>query len=787
MTGPDETVVRMQMTRWMRGGLVLAVLLIALVGLPGATAQDTVTITVQEGQTLREIAAEYLDDPNLWVEILRANDLASPADVIPGMRLAIPANKVSLANQMLAASLAKREEATFNGARLFAPELIQQAIDTHDQAMAARKAGDWDRCRNLAAQAEVYASEALDICIDNQNVPAQAIVNYRSGGVQARGPESRAWITARKHHVLLEGDRVRTLSESMAGIFFRDESRLRLEENSLALIQKMRYNNLENVEESSVSLLEGDIFAFLGGGRSEEDFDLEIEGVETAINSSQFWVSKDEDAARFANYDGQIDVTAGGQTVQVKANQGSIVSGGRAELISELLPKPDLVSPPVFARLPGDRFELEWEPVEGAVRYWLEIAHDKAFNSVFISSDDITRTRFVQEDAPREVYYWRVAAVDRYGLPGPKSEVRLVAILADDVSPYLLVTSPPRNSFTKQGSVEVSGETERGALVTVNGEPVSVGGDGQWSVTYNLVPGKNVFEVVATDDAGNETGYTHDIVYLPTSERGSMAFDASLVSGGDNRFIVQPGGFTLAGISQRLNRIDVASMQAPFRASTRADDAGRFSLNVPLTYQREDFELSETTPTGDVSVDTFAVEVDTDQPEIQLATPVPHVTGNADLHLEGWVRDGRWFWINGAEVVLGDRGAFAVDIPLELGENRLRLEARDEVRNLTILERTVTRDADPPTLTLIDITPTRVTDGGRVYVRVQAEDPSGLVRAAPFTLAVGEFSYDGLLVLSRGDGTYNGAVAIPPGTSGRVTLQSLILEDYFGNRADVAP
>jgi nucleoid-associated protein YgaU len=61
-------------------------------GCPGVTwiAQDKQlsTVTVGEGQSLRDIAQEYLGDPDLWTEILRANGL-SVADVHPGIKLKI--------------------------------------------------------------------------------------------------------------------------------------------------------------------------------------------------------------------------------------------------------------------------------------------------------------------------------------------------------------------------------------------------------------------------------------------------------------------------------------------------------------------------------------------------------------------------------------------------------------------------------------------------------------------------------------------------------------------------
>ena len=70
-------------------GLALAALL-TLQALPAIAAEgEVVTVRLKEGQSLRDLAEEHLGDPDLWTEILRANDLAV-ADVHPGIELKIP-------------------------------------------------------------------------------------------------------------------------------------------------------------------------------------------------------------------------------------------------------------------------------------------------------------------------------------------------------------------------------------------------------------------------------------------------------------------------------------------------------------------------------------------------------------------------------------------------------------------------------------------------------------------------------------------------------------------------
>lgn len=86
-----------------------------LLVVPTSLADDMITVTVQGNQSLRDIAEEYLGNPNLWIDILRVNDLESPTDIRPGMRLKVPAGVVAEANKLLAKSLKTIDDAIMNG------------------------------------------------------------------------------------------------------------------------------------------------------------------------------------------------------------------------------------------------------------------------------------------------------------------------------------------------------------------------------------------------------------------------------------------------------------------------------------------------------------------------------------------------------------------------------------------------------------------------------------------------------------------------------------------------
>ena len=255
-------------------------------GSTASAADDPIVVVLEEGQSLRDLAEEHLGDPDLWMEILRANDLAV-SDVRPGIEIAIPVSQIAAADRALQQSLDLIQEATLEGARLFAPDEIAQAIWLRDAAVAHRKAGAWDEAARVAADANAMAEKALANALAQRDSAAEALLSDRHGWVEGQRPEDVVWSDRDMNSVLIEEEKVRTLSRSTAQITFRDDSRLRLNPNSQAVIQRMRTDPLSRAEEAKVTLVEGDLYALLAGKSARKTFGLEVADVETEIEFDQ--------------------------------------------------------------------------------------------------------------------------------------------------------------------------------------------------------------------------------------------------------------------------------------------------------------------------------------------------------------------------------------------------------------------------------------------------------------------------------------------------------------------
>lgn len=474
---------------------------------PAVRAQTRdLTVTVKQGQHIRDIALEYLQDADLWPEILKENNFSSVTDVKPGMRIRIPSGILD-ASYALKRAVEAIQEATRAGARLLAPASISNSIRLRDEAIRRRKASDWNGCVEQADAARDEANKALQESRDRNNVPAEAVLNDRRGNVQSRKQADLLWNGAPLYSTFIEEEKVRTLSQSFGEILFRDDSRLRLNENSQAIIQKMRMNILENRQEASVSLVEGDIYALLTGIKRKE-FDVSVPGVETKINSKNFWMNKSSEGALFANYDGEMEVSSGGETVVLGENQGTRVNRNqRPTRPRNLLPPPELLAPDhhgmVYQTTLKNQFDLQWEPVDGAIAYWVIIAQDKStFQNIRVSEKPVRDTEYTVSEFNSDVYYWKVASIDGNGFPGKHSEPRLLKLVKDDRPPFLYLFSSGMEAVLSQPDIQIRGETENDAAVYVNGEQIEILPDGKFTYDTTLDEGLNTVEFKAVDVAG---------------------------------------------------------------------------------------------------------------------------------------------------------------------------------------------------------------------------------------------------------------------------------------------
>jgi hypothetical protein len=258
--------------------------------------------------------------------------------------------------------------------------------------------------------------------------------------VNSRRAGKLDWQEANQGQGLWRLDAVNTLNSAGAEVTFRDETRLQMNENAFVVIygQKKSPARPDALEKSGmVELVQGEMNVSLAALRGEP-VAVQTPAAAVAARSKSLLVDVDaQKMSRVSVYDGQAEVAAQGQRVQVPKGHGTRVAQGKVPEKPRPLPEaPRWAGGSRSVRLlmdgTGVDEELGWEAVKEAALYRVELARDERFNdsvhkeSVQAGAEAL---RSVARALSPGLYFARVRAVDAAGLVGTPSEVRQVEVL----------------------------------------------------------------------------------------------------------------------------------------------------------------------------------------------------------------------------------------------------------------------------------------------------------------------------------------------------------------------
>ncbi len=135
----------------------------------------------------------------------------------------------------------------------------------------------------------------------------------------------------------------------------------------------------------------------------------------------------------------------------------------------------------------------------------------------------------------------------------------------DFTAPSIVLSSPVSGTVTNASTVWVSGSTEVGAQVSLNGAVVTVGADGRFGLLVALQPGANSLLAQASDAAGNTANATVNITFLDPVP----GLEAQLSSAQSDLALAQ-AALTTAQSGLAAAQAQVASLQAGANATQAA-------------------------------------------------------------------------------------------------------------------------------------------------------------------------------------------------------------------------
>jgi len=741
---------------------------VALFQFLSAAEPEVIKVKLEDDETLRTLAKKYFNEPNDWEVILFYNGFKSPNDVNSGVTLTIPIGLYWSIVQKLETSQVKINEANTEGAGILAKEELQSAIELQKEAVELKKKGQLDQSLKLFESSIQNSEKAIRQTKQKRIKSITAVLSEKRGKVQSRTPVQTIWNDAEKNQELIEKERIRTLPSAHGEISFIDGSTLNLGENSMAIIEAMKQDLVKNTNSSSVVLLQGDVMAYLSGQGKKSNVNINTPGVETEIRSRNFRASLDANqTARYANYDGEIDVKSAGGKVTVKKNEGTTIIGSeKPSQPKELLPPPEIISPKSKERIFNTAVTIIWQPFVNAVAYKVEVSKNRSFSEIVCDTVVQREIKYLWRASETGMYFVRVSSVDKDRLVGLYSTINEFYLDKDTTPPFLLVETPKENETFFNEEIKVTGQVENGVTVTVNGEKTIIK-DGKFSNVYKLKEGNQTIIIVGKDEAGNVTEIKRNVIYDSS--------DQVVFLDGETSRKVSSLEFTITGNVKPMSKLELSGQSVPLINN-------QFNIILNLKDGANQFTLKGVSSKGKVQIIPIQILVDRVPPTINLDDQ-PSFTNQTSAVITGTLSETANLTING-KIVLKEQNQFKSTIDLIEGENSVVLIAVDETGNQTVNQIEIIRDTKSPEVLSAKLSVTDVKGGELVKIVVGTKDTGvGLSRNGKFWVEItpGGKTLQGMLNLSSGGTEYLGNVVIPPLVKGKLKIKEVRISDYLGN------
>lgn len=335
-----------------------------------------------------------------------------------------------------------------------------------------------------------------------------------SGNVTVYSANGGNVVSATSGMSLFEGDRIQTGSGSTASLQFIDGSTLRIKENSTVIVKR----NSKEIKSEKTQVESNVAFGTVNMSNpattpaSGSVNNVTAPGVSVSFQSgTQGTINYDGQTTKVVSEKGSLNVVTDAGTAQViTENRGSEFKDGAKVNDIAYLPSPKLKTPEnselrSFNRGTSPEIQFTWNPVPGAVSYNFQLATSNSFvKSTIIAERNQRGTSTSNVFRPYDGnYYWRVQGVEGNGKEGiwsneQRLQIVIRATMGEGPPIYL-----PRPTYREvgRGIYEVTGETEPGVQLRINGKNVPVGPDGKYMANVDLSGNQSVM-FVAQDSRG---------------------------------------------------------------------------------------------------------------------------------------------------------------------------------------------------------------------------------------------------------------------------------------------
>lgn len=334
------------------------------------------------------------------------------------------------------------------------------------------------------------------------------------GRVQVRKIGGLQFQAADYQMTLAKGDVIQTGTDGRARISFANGTTYTVQPDTLITVESNTIGG-QSAAQTSVSIKSGAVDLTTGTAAAEVAFE---DAVARVNQNSRANVRSDSETKQH-----EITLTAGsgevirhGETIPiVQFERVSFETGGSAAK-SKILAPPDLLTPLNLQPLVVEdarqfAIKFEWKPVAGAVEYHLRISSSSTFSEIAQERKTPAATVTLSGLGAGD-YFWVVTAIDAKKGQSQPSEVHkfTLAERAKGQTMLLEIDEPIVHGTV----VEINGRTEPGAVLIINGQPVTkIEADGKFKhFTQSMSRGTQTIRISGQNRRGGTVQTEKNIV-----------------------------------------------------------------------------------------------------------------------------------------------------------------------------------------------------------------------------------------------------------------------------------
>ena len=298
------------------------------------------------------------------------------------------------------------------------------------------------------------------------------------GKVQVKKVNSVQWANADYQVTLDKGDLIQTGSEGVARLQFADGTTYTVKGDTLVTVEENTID-ADRASRVGVHIQAGQVDLATPtwstpGSKADISFENAVASLRENSRAEVRSDPKTQQQQMTVN-EGSADMKRGGEHVEVAQWERVTFPTNGSITKEQVLAPPALTSPlnlqPIIVADPKkDPIHFEWKPVATAKAYLLQISKSTLFSKVLYEKRTADTSLDITGLEPGD-YFWKVRAVDAKDATSDLSDPYKFTLVAQGKEQDMLLEV---TGTELHGSmVEVSGRTEPGATLIINGEKVA--------------------------------------------------------------------------------------------------------------------------------------------------------------------------------------------------------------------------------------------------------------------------------------------------------------------------